>query len=818
MGVTGPYATGPDGQPMVPNTVQSSTSQPLSPSGLPLLPPGLMMPSPQDGGLYGAGTVPGLTPQITGDPVAQAIIRQQMRQAYDLSTHGQMMGGGIEQSFREIRVGMRELAASVQQAAAAITTAMRGVAPTQAGMPHPLDAPESITASQVSAGHAPTLEQMAPGVPEGPRPLSSLSPRDAFRSFSLADMGQRVAGHLAQGLQDAQAQSGWQQVEGEDTWVRWSGKGRQAVAEQAGPLRARVLNARANALTAAGAVARGESVGAALPGLGRVAGPVGFAAGGAMLGAHFLERQRDANRTYQQITGGDNFSLTNPTSGFRQRVGQMGFELSQFGVMQGEEARSLYLGTTAAGLQGGERQGALDFATQQFRKTGMDVADSLALIEASVRNGVTEFSSLTGALDKVSKTARETGQNVQTVQRAFANTLGTVQTQVTGGGSAPAIAAGIQQEVSKQGRLLGSQLDFTGMLSQPAMMMQASQLGMTPMAYAARSQEDPSLLGRGLQSQVDRVRDSVFGGSALQFAHGEAQRAMAATGGQLTSEDAAGIGRTMAERGMLNPTQFMAVAQAMGIGGVTPANVYEVAAKVALGGFRFDKALSTPQLPGGGSTIGGQRILTVRDQRQVKGGDSETARAIGGQQRQIAKELGAASVGDLSRAGQAYLGRVEGSTDAHMRVTDPGTGQRSAILEALLRDEKGLRDKSFVVQTKDGSKAVSFEEAFKSFEDQLSRGDVVIQQTGETVAQATGQMGDRGAAVTSSGKAAPKGAKDPGQAGVTGTVTIYATDELRRILGIVTSGGVSVDQARRQGVPAAPFPSTPYEYPNATGN
>jgi hypothetical protein len=293
---------------------------------------------------------------------------------------------------------------------------------------------------------------------------------------------------------------------------------------------------------------------------------------------------------------------------------------------------------------------------------------------------------------------------------------------------------------------------------------------------------------------------------------------MSATGGQLTSEDAAGIGRTMAERGMLNPTQFMAVAQAMGIGGVTPANVYEVAAKVALGGFRFDKALSTPQLPGGGSTIGGQKILTVRDQRQVKGGDSETARAIGGQQRQIAKELGAASVGDLSRAGQAYLGRVEGSTDAHMRVTDPGTGQRSSILEALLRDEKGLKDKSFVVQTKDGSKAVSFEEAFKSFEDQLSRGDVVIQQTGETVAQATGQMGDRGAAVTSSGKAAPKGAKDPSQAGVTGTVTIYATDELRRILGIVTSGGVSVDQARRQGVPAAPFPSTPYEYPNATGN
>lgn len=817
--MTGPYTLGPDGQPLVPNTVQSSTSQPLSPSGLPLLPPGLTMPTPQDsGGFYGAGTVPGLTPQITSDPVAQAIIRQQMRQAYDLSTHGQMMGGGVEQSFREIKVGLRDLAASVQQAAAQITAAMQGVSPAQAGMPHPPDAPESITAAGISAGRAPTLEQMAPGVAEGPKPLHSMSTRDAFHSFSLGEMRRRAAGHLAQTLQDSQAQSGWEQVEGEDSWVRWHGQGRRATAQQAGPLRQRMLNARSNALSAAGAVAGGESISSALPGFGRVAGPVGFAAGGAMLGARFLEHQRDANRTYQQITGGDNLSPTDSSSGLRQRVGQMGFELSQFGVMQGEEARMLYLGTTATGLQGSDRQGALDFATQQFRKTGMDVADSLALIESSVRNGVTEFSSLASALDKVSQTARDTGQNVQTVQRAFANTLGTVQAQVTGGSSASAIAGGIQQEVSKQGRLLGSQLDFTGMLSQPAMMMQAAQLGMSPMAYAAKTQGDPALLGRGLQSQVDRVRDSVFGGSALQFAHGEAQRATALTGGQLTESDAASIGRTMAERGMLNPTQFMAVAQAMGIGGVTPANVYEVAAKVALGGFRFDKALSTPQLADGGSTIGGQRLLTVRDARQVKGGDRGAARAMGAQQRQIAKELGASNMGDLSSAGQAYLHRIEGSTDARMNVTDPGTGRRNAVLEALLRDEKGLKDKSFVVQTKDGAKAVSFEEAFKSFEDQLSRGDVVIQQTGETVAQATGQMGDRGAAVTSAGRSAPKGSKDPGQAGVTGTVTIYATDELRRILGIVTSGGVTVDQARRQGVPAAPFPATPYDYPNAGGN
>ena len=813
--------------PLLPSSVTSSTSEPLSPQGTPVMPPGLVTPHPTGMGLdVSMGMmVPGMSPQVTSDPVLQAVAEQQMRSMMTMDSRSRMMSGSIEKTFGEMQKSLKEVTDALSKAAAQVADAVRQAAPgtprTGAGTrtPRPVDSPEA-TASEVSRGRAPRLTDMKGDEPEG-KPLPSLRRLpfgEAAQSFSMASVGQRAAGHLAKMLQDSQAQSGWQQVEGEDTWVRWRGKGMRATAEQAGALRGRALNARVNALGSAGAVARGASISSALPGLGRVAGPVGFLAGGALAAGHMMTEQREANRVYQQITGGPNFSITDPRSGVRQRLGETLFRGSMFGTMGGQDSRDLYLGIAQTGLQGGARQDALDFAVKQFRKTGMDVGDSIQLIEQSVRNGVDTFGTLSEALDKVGKTARDTGQNVQVIQRAFAQTLGTVQAQVTPTAAAPVIAAGIQQQISRQGHLLGSQLDFGGMLSQPALMMQAAQLGQTPMAYMAKIQEDPALLGQGMQSQVNRVRDAVFNAQALQWAHEEARKAMALTGGQLTPGDAAEIGRKMSENGMLNPMQFMQVAAAMGMGGVTPANVYEVAAKVALGGFRFDQALSpreTQPLEGGGKTIGGQKVVTAGDYRDIKGGDRETARRAGGQNLTIEKSIGISRESDLSKAGSEYLEYVHGSRDAHGRVTAAGSGTRSSVMEALLRDEKGLRDKHFIVQTKDGPKTVSFEDAFKNYSDQLARGDVTVQETGETVAQTTGKMGDRSVATGSAGQPAAKGAKAP--TATAGSVTIYADDELKRIIRIVASGGATYDQARRQGVPAPAFPPTPSEYPSATG-
>jgi hypothetical protein len=402
--------------------------------------------------------------------------------------------------------------------------------------------------------------------------------------------------------------------------------------------------------------------------------------------------------------------------------------------------------------------------------------------------------------------------NVNQAQQSFTRNLGAVQANVTGTAAAPTIAAALQTELSRQGHTLSGQLDFTGMLSQPAMMMQAAALGQNPMTYMAKVQNDPELMGRGLQAQMDRVRDAVFSPAALQWAHDQAEQAVKATGGQLTPAVAADIGRRMAENGLLNPMQFIQVATQLGLNGVTPANVYEVAAKVALGGFRFDKALpgGDTGLPDAGKTVGGQQIVT--DAAAAGSGASGT-RAQGAQASKLAEAIGqpykviqtgrggAQRTGGPDAAGKQYIAGVQQS------------GSRSAILESLLKDKNTFGGRHYVVQGPDGPVSVSFEQAFGAYQDQLRRGDVTIQETGETVAQATGHMGATGTQVTSAGEPVPGGAKPTGQ--VAGSVTIYATDELRKILGFRQGG--YIDSAQRNGVPAAAFPEAPGEYPTAAG-
>jgi hypothetical protein len=260
---------------------------------------------------------------------------------------------------------------------------------------------------------------------------------------------------------------------------------------------------------------------------------------------------------------------------------------------------------------------------------------------------------------------------------------------------------------------------------------------------------------------------------------------------------------------MLNVQQFMVVAAQMGLGGITPANVYEVAAKVAVGGIRLDQSLAgQADLPDAGRTAGGQPLLTARDKDSP-----DYSRRLGEQGRLIAEATGRSGLDTLSKSGLAYLREVQGRIDAHGRVEEPGTGQRSAILEGLLKDEKGLKDKHFVVQGPNGPVTVDFEQAFTQYRDQLRRGDVVVHESGQTVAEATGKMGDRTGQVTSTSKEPPKGAGSG--AAPAGSVAIYPAPELERILRLVYGGGAYADSARRAGVPAAPFPSDPSLYPSA---
>lgn len=806
----------PAGSPNVPQPT-SSAYQPLSGTGVTPL-PSLIAPR--------AG-VPGLDPTTQLPAVAQAEAMRAGQQTTVGIIQAAMASGQIEKNFRTIRSDVDAIGKALRQAARDLGTKGGDRPIANPAIVHPGDSPEA----QVM-GSGRTTREMAAGAPEGVAPAghewdddwsseglgpSGLLPlraqtfRGGQKSFSLEEVRRRAAYAVADRIQRRTAR------------YRLLKSGRWANAETgelAGAATGRAVGVGNQAIKALGAIADGSAVSAALPGLGRVIGPVGFALGAGTWAVNQALEQRELNRTYQEITGGPNFSISDPQSGFRQRLGGESFALRQLGTMSGKQARELYLGVAEMGIDSTTRQAALAFATSQYRRIGMDPAQATELIHRMVANGVEAFGTLSEAMDKVADTARRAGLNVGKATQSFGQILGTVQTGVTGTAAAASIAGGLQSELNRQGHTLFGQLDFTGLLSQSSLLMQATSLGQDPQQYQANIQNNPALLGQGLQSQIDRIRDAVFTPRALQWAHDQAKKAMQATGGQLTPALAADIGRQMASAGYLNIMQFMQVASMLGLGGVTQANAYEVAAKVALGGFRFDRSLASSDLPDKGTTIGGRKIQTGLDYGTVVYGDnnSDMAGMTPQQSQKLQQEhfaqldqlrdLGNAigQSGTPDPAGMSYINSVEGVG---------GSGQRSSVLEALLRDEKSLRDKHFVVQTKDGPKEVTFDQAFGLYQDQLRRGDVVIKETGATVSETTGKMGDPTAGLTSDAKSSPAGSSAPGK--VSGTVTIYADDELKRILRFATSGGVYLDDPRRNGVPAPPFPGTPGDYPSASG-
>lgn len=803
-----------DGRPVTTH----SAYQPLSASGLPL-PPSLATPT--------AG-LPGLDPSTTSVQVAAAVAAQQAQATSVVLTQAKIMSGDIERDFRAVRDHVKAIGDTLRgigsgtPALAPATTApgaAQAGAPTpkpadrqpgSAGRtPKPVDSPEEQVAR---TGR--TTQRMAGGEPEGalpgPAPIRGMGYNEARSSFSLAGIRERAAAGAARGLQN---RVGRYQLQ-DGTWTE------AATGRELSALGGRLAGIGNQGIKALSAVAQGESLSTALPGLGRVSGPVGFAVGAGSWAVSQAQNQREQNRVYQNVTGGPNFSLTDPNSGFRQRLGENMFGWSQIGTMGSSQARALYRGVTEMGVSAQTRTGALDFASTQYRKVGMDPQQALDLVNKMVSNGVDAFGTLSTALDKVSDTARKAGANVGAAEKSFGAVLGSVQQNVTGTAAAPTIAAGLQTELTRQGHTLAGQLDFTGMLSQPSLMMQAASLGQDPMSYMAKIQQQPALMGQGLQSQVDRIRDAVFSREALAWAHTEGQKAMQATGGQLTPAGAAEIGRQMAQRGMLNAMQFMQVAASLGLGGVTPANVYEVAAKVALGGFRFDQSLAGSDLPDRGTTVGGQGIVTNAQVAAAKAkstgpGNPQEVSTQGGQASQIADAIGQGyKYVQSGRGGTQRTGGPD-TTGAEYISSVQQSGSRSAVLEALLKDPS-FKDKHFVVQSAKGPIAVNFEQAFGQYQDQLRHGDVTIQETGETVAQTTGKLGDQTGTAASAGQAGPAGAGAPGQ--VAGSVAIYADDELKKILRFATGGGAYIDSSQRSGNPAPAFPSTPADYPVAGGH
>jgi hypothetical protein len=585
----------------------------------------------------------------------------------------------------------------------------------------------------------------------------------------------------------------------------------------------------------------GSLLGGVLDTVGPAAGVAGIAATLGYQGVKALQQQREANRQYQQIDGGTNIS------GGMARLGEFGFDAKNMFTMGGDQASALYQNVSQLGLKGSSRDQALNFATDNFRKTGLDVATSMDLINTSVKHGNTNFVALAQGLKEVGDAAKNAGTNVGDSAKIYAQNLQTVQSNVTQGGSSSGIAADSTAAITALGNK-ASGLNLTG-LADPSQVytgaallqqssdpnfaqyknmdattiqnqMAAGGSGARPLAAAMGDVKMQEVLKAVPQAALDSIRSQA---AALQAKNPQ---------GKLTFDDFTNItSKAFSDNRVdLNGVIAMANQYIPGLN-ANESNIQGFIGGVATKGINLTsqvQASNNPTKISDVSKIGGQSILKGGKTENATQTDSTTDSGLGGGSSDLAQQnvdlltskdngLGygtsvQSTDGGITTTGVDYGGKDQKVFQQYLQSVHD-TGQRNQAVESLLKN--GSADYSgskFRVQTKDGPKQVGLQDLVKTYGDQVSAGNVDIvsgQGQGSTISSITGIT--QGTGSFSAGQAPGPGTQDV-QAS-TGSVTIDLSDWAKKTLSISTTGS-AIDNTRNTGQQTPSNPST-FDLPNA---
>lgn len=814
--------------PAVPAT---DVSQPLSAPPRPRVTP----PHPVAGqhglpGLAGgvSGGLPGLGGNITNPAVAEGIVASEMYQLVVSMQQSALLAGSIQRSFQTMLDAQKESVAKTHKAALDTTRKVAEIAGGIAGGVNPRQVQAAANTAGGFSGDTSNLRRPAGAAASPPEGLAE--GQDGPMSFSQG----RGIGSDMKSLRQYGARS-LNKYMSERTFGptysggpgAWKDEAGNPVSDEVGQRFATRMNRIGRVTGAINAYGEGKGLSGALAAgsetVAKFAGPIGVAVG---LGATALGQassQRAANSFYQQIYGGSNFS------GFAQRAQEGLFSRIQMaGLMDSGQASQLFRGVSSLGLQGGQRQDALDFATRNFSKTGMDISTALDLISQSVATGVNDFKNLNTQLDAVSKTAKEAGVNVGEAQKAFAATNATVQQSVTSGPGSANIAAGIQNKITSVTARSGvSGVGVTGLLGSQSLMMQATNLGMNISQYEGQIQTNPNLLGRGMNTIIQQVVNATLSPQVITRIQ-QMKQQIAPGNAPIAASDAQQIGRQLESEGLIFPQAVAQIATQLGLSGITIANASQAVVLMALGAFDFSK-MGGASGPGATRGVAGGGSATTVAGQAIKTGSAFTSAVAGrsgvSQSAQLLSALGYTYTPPATQGGKgAGEGPVNAATRTGMDSKTSAaaqayvsqvaqTGKRDPVIESLLSKSAGLGDSTFRVQTSKGARNVSLATAISDYADQLRTGDV-------SIASGTGQ-GKLVSDITkvSSTTAANSASQDPKgtskeRSGQTNNahITVSPTAALSRLLKF----NVDTDTANRTGTPAPAFPAPP-TLPSATG-
>jgi len=227
-----------------------------------------------------------------------------------------------------------------------------------------------------------------------------------------------------------------------------------------------------------------------------------------------IAAMRAQGAQYQNIYGGTELG------GLGQQGLQQAFALSQTGTLSSSAADKLFAGVSATGMQGGQRQNALNFAVGNYTNLGMSPQDSLAYIQQAAKDTSINLQTVANSLTTVTQAAAAAGVNADVARQSF-QAMYTSALSFTGGNTAAITAAGATNYFTAQGRgMVGATLDVSSMAAQSraAALMGYSSIG----AYEAAAAKNPLLASQASAAIAAQVAQGNPAAAAIMAAHGTA--------------------------------------------------------------------------------------------------------------------------------------------------------------------------------------------------------------------------------------------------------------------------------------------------------
>lgn len=741
---------------------------------------------------------------------------QQLRVLNQRTVRTKAPAVGTQSREPTVTITEKELAAMLSGAviavvneASAATNAPWHIPTSPDGTPLPVGASGAPTGAHPARARPPAHQEARRGDGGWAPPSHGQTGQEAEPQMSNWDLYQRGRGYNLGRLRQDVASGVGQRI----SEAQWTG----GIQRAAGPFlpgqeatSGLFTNTRTGGAASAGDIAalarRGKVMGALKGGVGEMMGaegsvgkgvmsmlPKGLAMGAAKLAGvvgvakqigDFATAQREQNAEWQQISGGSN------ASGFMERARSRRFAMSQFGTMSGENAQELYQGIARTGLRGSQRDQGTAFAVDSYKRFGMAIQESVAMVDHAAKNGATSFGFLTHALTGVTKAARQAGINAADMQRRFVSSMTTL-TPTMGVQGAAEMAAGQAIATTGYGRNLASKLDSTAANSDPTQfMMQAAAQGLS-----------------SNQMQADLLDPATRGKTAQKMAGNKKQMAgniLGAVGRRLVSNFVTTNGRhpneaeydKLASQYLRSPgavdivTVIGQIENMMGESGMTQANAIQYLMKTFAGG------MTDPS----GKFATTDASVAAEQQKQERGTFAVEGGGLSGSQAEKARgqlgmgggALGLAQMGPGALlAATTGIGRNDSDEQkqaARIYWAEANQTKRAGGVSAALASKTGFSgDRRIRVQTKDGERLVTTDDALRHFRDQVDAGTAMIESgadAGKTVAEAMNMAGDTDLKVTSSTEKGKgkygKDAEDSG--GSKAKVTIEATAELRRLL------------------------------------